>query len=238
MGIDFQPPYNKWGRCRPSELFEKPIVRSVPEGKKQLEQQPAAVVGAIRCEDDDSADPEEFTNVNRGPPLPRLVPPAPFFRCDQRDLWHNYRNLFTQFALFNTWIAAYDQVMIIVPYALAAPLMFASNPANRITLGTLMQVSNAFDKVFGAMAVVSENWSAVNDFRSTVYRLREFERHTYQRKRFDHTLLRGEPELPEMAVPEPLACDATAVELAEPKRGGPRHTNGTCTRIESGCVDD
>mgnify|MGYP002836313656 CR=1 FL=1 len=97
---------------------------------------------------------------------------TPFFRLTQSDLWRNYTSLFANFAAFNTWISAYDQVMTIVPYALTAPLMFAQNPANRITLGTLMQVSNAFDKVFGAMAVVSENWNAVNDFRSTVHRLR------------------------------------------------------------------
>ena len=135
-------------------------------------------------------------------------------------------HLFANFALFNTWISAYDQTMTIVPYALAAPLMFAA-PGNRITLGTLMQVSNAFDKVFGAMAVVSENWAAVNDFRSTVHRLREFERHVYARKRFDHTLLRdfdltsthevpGTPRLDEGAPPVETHI---VVELAAPEPG-------------------
>ena len=72
---------------------------------------------------------------------------------------------------------------------LVAPLMFAEDPAQRITLGTLMKVSNAFDKVFGALAIVTENWSSVNEFRSTVRRLREFEKATYTRKRFDASLL-------------------------------------------------
>ena len=202
-----------------------------------LEQQPSAVVGASRDEGDDGAlDSDEFTNVGRSPPRPRLISPAPFFRRNQRELWRNYKNLFANFAAFNTWISAYDQVMTIVPYALAAPLMFASDPTNRISLGTLMQISNAFGKVFGAMAVVSENWSAVNDFRSTVHRLREFEQHTYQRKRFDHTLLSDADTAPhELAVVEPLADTATAVEMAEPKPGEP-HINGACTRTESGRV--
>ena len=206
-----------------------------------LEQTPALVVGVERGDDDngadpaDPADPDEFTNVNQHPPRPRLVPPEPFFRSDQRSLWENYRNLFANFAAFNTWISLYDQVMVIVPYALAAPLMFSSDPSRRITLGTLMKVSNAFGQVFGAMAVVSENWASVNAFRSTVYRLREFERYTYERKRFDHSLLRDfDVGTSEMVTIHPLA--EIAVELVPPKPGNT--PNGTCTRTESGRVLD
>lgn len=204
-----------------------------------LEQQPASVVGAERTDEDETIDADEFVDVSRRAPRPRLVSPAPFFRADRDALWHNYRNLFANFALFNTWISAYDQVMVIVPYAIAAPLMFSWDPSNRITLGTLMQVANAFDKVFGAMAVVSENWTAVNDFRSTVYRLKEFERHTYQRKRFDHTLLRTvDVGAHEVAVVAPLADSAPDVEMSEPKPDEQQHTNGTCTHTESGRADD
>ena len=204
-----------------------------------LEQQPASVVGVVRDDEDDVVDPDEFTTVHRRPPRARRVSPAPFFRYNQMELWRNYSSLFANFAIFNTWISAYDQVMVIVPYALAAPLMFASDPANRITLGTLMQVSNAFDKVFGAMAVLSENWTAVNDFRSTVYRLREFERHTYRRRRFDHTLLRDCDTRPhEVSVVLPLDDTASGVELTEPASDEARRTNGTCTRTESGRVAD
>ena len=37
--------------------------------------------------------------------------------------------------------------MVVVPYLLVAPLLFAPNPKQRITLGTLVQTSNSFDKV-------------------------------------------------------------------------------------------
>lgn len=203
-----------------------------------LEQTPALVVGAERADlDTDAVDPDdEFTVVSQRPPRPRHVSPAPCFRFVQSQLWNNYKNLFANFAAFNTWISAYDQVMIIVPYALAAPLMFASSPARRISLGTLMQVANAFDKVFGAMAVVSENWSSVNDFRSTVYRLKEFERHTYKRKRFDHTLLRDfdlpptneVSDIPRLADGDPAAMAAIAVELcASAEPADARRPNGS-----------
>ena len=76
--------------------------------------------------------------------------------------------------------------MIVAPYLLAAPLLFADEPAKRITLGTLVQVSftpflsyappfpplsnlasarlspvqtsNSFGKVFSSLSIVSENW--------------------------------------------------------------------------------
>ena len=192
-----------------------------------LEQTPAAIVGVEGGEaDDEPLYPGEFTNVSRRPPRPRAVSPAPFFLGTARDLWRNYRRLFANFAAFNTWISLYDQAMIIVPYMLVAPLMFATDPADRITLGTLMQVTNAFDKVFGAMAVVTENWGAVNAFRSTVVRLREFEHHTYARKRYDHRLL-AEAHLVELTPRAIVDGELAAVEVMT-------DTGGACERTESG----
>ena len=48
--------------------------------------------------------------------------------------------------------------MIVAPYLLAAPLLFADDPSKRITLGTLVQTSNSFGKVFSSLSIVSENW--------------------------------------------------------------------------------
>ena len=109
---------------------------------------------------------------------------GPHFRALLIELWENYKRLFSNFAVFNLWIAAYGQTMTIVPYALVAPLVFAGEPADRITLGTMIKVTNAFDKVFGALSILTENWASVNEFRSTVRRLREFERSTYARKKY------------------------------------------------------
>ena len=95
------------------------------------------------------------------------------------ELWNNYARLFRHFVLMNTWLSIFDQTWVIVPYVLCAPRLFAADPARRITLGTLVQASNAFGKVFDSLAVVSHNWAAVNAFRSVVRRLREFERCAY-----------------------------------------------------------
>ena len=156
-----------------------------------LEETPIIVVGhapATLHPDPDSdsvvVTGDEFTDITHRRLRPLNVAPTGAFLEVMHELWVNYKRLFAQFGLFNTWISLFDQTMIIAPMILCAPLMFAEDPAHRITLGTLMKVSNAFDKVFGAMAVVSENWSSVNDFRSTIRRLREFETATYSRKSF------------------------------------------------------
>ena len=77
--------------------------------------------------------------------------------------------------------------MVLVPYLLVAPLLFAEDPDGRITLGTLVKMSNAFARCFDAMAVVSDNWNAVNAWRSVLRRLREFEATIYARVTFSAT---------------------------------------------------
>jgi len=161
-----------------------------------LEQNPATLVGVESVptgpNDDGVVEVVEvvdpYMDINARPPNP--LAPVFVFTQEVRALWSNYINLFRNFFYFNTWIGVYDQVLIIVPYILVAPMMFADDPANRISLGTLMKVTNAFDKVFGAMAIVTENWNQVNEFRSVIRRLGEFERAVYTRRHFDHALLR------------------------------------------------
>ena len=54
------------------------------------------------------------------------------------------------------------------PFLQMAPLMFADAPEDRITMGTLMKVSMAFDKLFGARWPWSPRpGPKVHDFRST-----------------------------------------------------------------------
>ena len=77
--------------------------------------------------------------------------------------------------------------MSIAPYALYAPLLFEPDPDKRISLGILVQVSNAFGKVFGALSVVADNWAHVNDFRSVLVRLKEFEQSLYSKKTLTST---------------------------------------------------
>ena len=105
--------------------------------------------------------------------------PLLFFAQTLKELSYNYHALFRNFFVLNVWLTAFDQVMVLFPYIVAAPLLFADTPEQRITLGTLVKLSNSFDKVFGSLNVVADNWSSVNEWRSVVRRLREFEKRLY-----------------------------------------------------------
>lgn len=94
------------------------------------------------------------------------------------DLSRNYRALYLNFAALATWLAAFDQSAIILPYALVAARLFVSGDG-RMTLGELMQVTNSFDRVFSSLNVVSDNWLQINEWRSCRRRLAEFERALY-----------------------------------------------------------
>ena len=105
----------------------------------------------------------------------RLRSAAQYFMPLWRALSQNYRALFANFLGLNLWLEAFDQIMVLAPYVLVAPMLFAESPTERITLGTLVQASNSFDKVFTSLSIVSENWGGINEWRSTFVRLRQFE---------------------------------------------------------------
>lgn len=102
-------------------------------------------------------------------------PPANVFVSTWNDLYKNYHNLFLSFMYLNTWLTTFEQYVVMLPYMVAAPLLFAPEPVT-ITLGTLVKLSNAFGKVFGSFNIVGDNWASINDFCSCVVRLREFEK--------------------------------------------------------------
>ena len=163
--------------------------------------------------------------------------PLLFFSLTLKRLWSNYHALFRNFAALNLWLTFFDQVMVLFPYVVAGPLLFADDPAARITLGTLVKLSNSFDKVFGSLSVVAENYGAVNEWRSVVRRLREFETRLFAqpplprdapragpggraRSIVYHTSFRGDPHelvdgLPSATAPLPPPATAPA-----PARGG------------------
>ena len=151
-----------------------------------LEQTPAAICGGVS-----ETRETEFVNIDVQPTA-KATPPLVAMRGVLSDMWRNYRRIYRQFALFNTWLSIYDQMMILVPYMLVAPLLFADDQNDRITLGTLVKVSNAFGRCFDAMAVVSDNWNAVNAWRSVLRRLREFEETIYSRVHFSPTRIVNE----------------------------------------------
>lgn len=87
-------------------------------------------------------------------------------------LKNNYITLFNNFAYFSLWENFYSQAGVVLPYLVAAPSFFGG----LITLGILVQIGNAFGKVHDSFSFFLYNWTTVNELRSVVMRLREFER--------------------------------------------------------------
>jgi ABC-type uncharacterized transport system fused permease/ATPase subunit len=108
-----------------------------------------------------------------------FLPPIPHFIPLVDSIRRNYDRLFLNFTILNLWLAIFDQFNTILPYMIFAPLLFDPDPDKRILLGTLIQVSNGFDKVFGSLSVVAENWGGINEFRSVLLRLQQFEKNVF-----------------------------------------------------------
>lgn len=84
----------------------------------------------------------------------------------------NYRRLFLHYGYFDAWSNSFAQALVILPYLIMGDALFSG----AITLGVLIQVGNAFDKVQTSFAVFLDNWVTINKLRSIHKRLREFER--------------------------------------------------------------
>lgn len=85
----------------------------------------------------------------------------------------NYRRLFLHYGYFDLWSNLYGQTMVLVPFILAGPNLFLATGA--ITLGVLMKIGNAFDKVHNSFSLFIDNWTTVTELRSIWKRLHEFE---------------------------------------------------------------
>ena len=83
----------------------------------------------------------------------------------------NYNRLFLHYGYFDIWVNFFEQLMIITPYIIMGPGLFTG----LITLGTLVQVSNAFSKVRESFSIFIANWTTITELRSIHKRLREFE---------------------------------------------------------------
>jgi len=84
----------------------------------------------------------------------------------------NHQRLYAHYGYFDLWVYLYGQGMSVLPYLVAGPMLI--NGA--ITLGSLIQISNAFSKVHGSMSLFIENWVTITAARSVWKRLKEFER--------------------------------------------------------------
>ena len=83
----------------------------------------------------------------------------------------NYQRLFNHYGYVDVWINSYDQFMVIVPYLLVGPGLFTK----LITLGVVVQVSNAFRKVHEGFGVFLYQFTTITELRSIWKRLSEFE---------------------------------------------------------------
>jgi peptide/bleomycin uptake transporter len=61
--------------------------------------------------------------------------------------------------------------MMIVPYLAMGPGLFTG----ALTLGVMVQVSNAFSRVHGGFSLFLHNWTTITELRSIWKRLHEFE---------------------------------------------------------------
>ena len=83
----------------------------------------------------------------------------------------NYQRLFNHYGYVDVWVNSYDQFMVIVPYLLVGPGLFTK----LITLGVVVQVSNAFRKVHEGFGVFLYQFTSITELRSIWKRLKEFE---------------------------------------------------------------
>ncbi|MCW1863458.1 putative transporter [Campylobacter jejuni] len=84
----------------------------------------------------------------------------------------NYKRLFLHYGYFNIWLILFGQMIVIVPFLIMAPGLFAG----AIGLGIVMQINNAFDQVRSSFSVFITNWTTITQLRSIYKRLKEFEK--------------------------------------------------------------
>jgi peptide/bleomycin uptake transporter len=88
------------------------------------------------------------------------------------DLKYNYYKLYNNYKYYSLWENLYFQAGVVIPYLVSAPQYFAG----LITLGTLVQIGNAFGKIHDSMSFFTDNWLTVTELRSVIRRLTEFEK--------------------------------------------------------------
>jgi peptide/bleomycin uptake transporter len=84
----------------------------------------------------------------------------------------NYFRLFNHYSYFTLWSSLYSQVMIILPYLIMGPSLFAGIA----TLGVITQTGNAFGKVNDSFSYLIDHWTDITKFLSVLKRLKEFDK--------------------------------------------------------------
>lgn len=117
----------------------------------------------------------EAPRVERTRALADIAPNEPngVFGAILSDLKRNYVKLYYKFARFSVWLGAYEQTVILLPYLITGPMLYADR--NRISLGMVTRTSHSFSNLFDALNILSDRWVDVTDFLSVMRRLKEFE---------------------------------------------------------------
>lgn len=84
----------------------------------------------------------------------------------------NYRKLYNHYGYFDVWSNLFSQSAVLIPYMIMGPSVMTST----ITLGIMVQTSNAFGRVQQNFSMIQENWTTITELRSIWKRLHEFER--------------------------------------------------------------
>ncbi len=128
----------------------------------------------------------------------------------------NFILILRRYLLLNVTTVSYGQVATILPFLLIAPLFFAG----RVTLGTMVQISQSFGAVQGALSWFGDSFPVLAVWRATVGRLATFDRAVEDARKAARSSQAG-------FTPQPAAGDEfqlTGVSLALPD-GSPLAAN-------------
>lgn len=94
-----------------------------------------------------------------------------FFKQNLKEIINNFNKIIKRNIFVNSFQNIFNNLSTILPILAAAPMFFSGV----ITLGVLMQISNAFGKVESAMMIFALNFQTFASWQATFNRLSDFE---------------------------------------------------------------
>lgn len=88
-----------------------------------------------------------------------------------RDIVENFYRLVWRRLKLSSFTFSYNQLSVVLPYIILAPYYFAGT----ITLGIMMQVAGAFDRVQTALSFIINSYSSIASYLASINRLTSFE---------------------------------------------------------------
>ena len=90
-----------------------------------------------------------------------------------RTLHRNYGKMYCNLLSFEFWTHLVNETIFVAPFFFCGHQLFDS--INPIDIGDLIRIGNGCRVVYDAIAMATTSWASINEFRSVVRRLREFE---------------------------------------------------------------